>query len=246
MNLNNYGGLFRNSSSQTNNTFNLYSSLGELHSIKSGTYKKLLREYYKKTEKEDTDSKVNSKKDSNKSLTSIKAEADILQKSALKLSTTGKDSIFNKKNITTTDEKTGDKTTKLDYDMEDILKTTKSFIASYNDIVDKVAEASDTNVLRNGVFLTKTTSTYNKSLSKIGITIGSDNKLTINEEKFKSANVIDIESLLNGKNSFADTVAAKASQIGSSATLAMNTTNSLYQGNAKYSSFSLSDYNWYI
>ena len=49
-------------------------------------------------------------------------------------------------------------------------------------------------------------------LSKIGITIGENNQLTINEEKLKNANVHDVSSLFQGSGSYGDAVQNLARQ----------------------------------
>lgn len=50
-------------------------------------------------------------------------------------------------------------------------------------------------------------------LTKAGITIGSDNKLTVDEETFKKADMSTIKTLFHDSNSLAYNVSARASQI---------------------------------
>lgn len=49
-------------------------------------------------------------------------------------------------------------------------------------------------------------------LSKIGITIGENNQLTINEDKLKNASVHDVSSLFQGIGSYGDSVQNLARQ----------------------------------
>jgi len=62
------------------------------------------------------------------------------------------------------------------------------------------------------------TNVYKGSLEKIGISVGSDNKLTIDEEKFANANITSVKSLFNDANSFGQRTMQKALQISSEAT----------------------------
>ena len=58
------------------------------------------------------------------------------------------------------------------------------------------------------------TSKYASALSKIGITIDSDNyQLSIDKDKFKSADMNQVKSLFNGSGSFACNVKSQASMI---------------------------------
>ena len=49
-------------------------------------------------------------------------------------------------------------------------------------------------------------------LSKIGITIGENNQLTINEDKLKNASVHDVSSLFQGSGSYGDSIQNLAKQ----------------------------------
>ena len=48
-------------------------------------------------------------------------------------------------------------------------------------------------------------------LNKVGITIGENNTLSLDEEKFKAANMSDLKALFSGSGSLADRVSQKAS-----------------------------------
>lgn len=246
MNFNYNSSLFTNSNNRSSSN-SLYSVLGEYKSIRGGGYKKMLKEYYKKVGKENNSSNsTTTTNDTKANLTSTKSNADALQKSANALSTKGKDTLFVEKQLTKTDEKTGEKTTTTGYDMDAITKAVKNFAKDYNSTLDVASNSKDTSVLRNTLYMTKYTKALSNSLDKIGISVGSDNKLTVDEEKLKKADMNDVKSLLNGKNSFADAVATRATTIGNSAKQGMTTSGSLYKSNGSFSSDGLSNYDWFI
>ncbi|MBD5531169.1 MAG: hypothetical protein HDQ98_03045 [Lachnospiraceae bacterium] len=89
-------------------------SLADYASIKNGSYRKLLKAYYKKA---DADS--SSGGDTKQNLTLMQSSANALSQSAQSLMN---ESLWKKKTTTVTDEKTGEKTTKNDYDWDTIIK----------------------------------------------------------------------------------------------------------------------------
>ena len=117
-----------------------------------------------------------------------------------------KKSVFNK--VTTTDAK-GNTTT--DYDKDAIYKKVSAFVDSYNNLLKK-SEDSNTNGILNAVSsMVRTTDSNEKLLSKVGITVGVDNKLSIDEDTFKKADMSLVKSLFNGNGSYGYQVSAKAS-----------------------------------
>lgn len=68
----------------------------------------------------------------------------------------------------------------------------KSFIDDYNDVVKEAGESNTKDVLRNASWMTGMTDKTSHLLSKIGITIGKGNKLELDEDELKKA---DISSL---------------------------------------------------
>lgn len=255
-----YNSLFGGSSSS-----NFYGALGDYSSIRTGSYKKLLTSYYakaKETEKTDTTNTANktNRRDnayrnildsksfySSKELTEVKKEADELTKSASQLSKTGSGSVFNAKTVTVTDEKTGQKTTAQEYDMDAIAKAVNSFVSDYNSAVKAGSKSSNQNVSRNTQYMTNMTGIYKSSLADVGITVGKDNTLSVDESKLKSANIDTLKKVFNGKSSFAAYTASRSSSISSSAARAASTA-STYGSTGSYNMFNnyYSSYNWYF
>ncbi|WP_167958257.1 hypothetical protein [Anaerosporobacter faecicola] len=240
--------LFGNTNS--NSSMNFFNNIGEYSSITNGAYGKLLRSYYSKVGANQESSSaasqiLNSNSStftnststavSSKEAKAVKEETDALKESAQALTTTGDKSLFIKKEVTTTDEKTGEKSTSMQYDKDKIVNAVKSFVTDYNSTLDSVDDLSNKNVSRTASYMTKQTEIYKKSLDKVGITIGTDNTLTVNEDKLKNADMNMVKNLFNGSYSFASQTSQKASQLQQATTIAANNSY-LYNGTGSYTS----------
>lgn len=221
----------------------LSSLLSEYNSIRSGSYGKLLKTYYGGNRKDydysAKNNKTNSDKtstvkteDTNSQLTSTRDAAKELKESASKLITTGKDSLFNKKEI-----KQEDGTTKEDYDMDGIYKAVSEFVKDYNSMVDAAGKSSTYTIASRADGMTSLTNTMSKSLAKVGITVGTDNKLSIDEKTFKGAEMYQIKSLFNGSTSYAAQISSSASRISNTSSSKLAQLNgSLYNSYGSYGS----------
>lgn len=209
-------------------------------SIKNGSYKKLLNAYYAKQKAEETGSSTSGKTESatTKAWTTVKSDSSALASAAAAL-TSKSSTLFEKVDVTTTD-KDGNKTTAKDYDREAIVKAVKAFADAYNDTLDSAAAQDNTLILRKTAIMTKSTSANKNLLSKVGVTIGKDNKLTVDEEKLKSADINELKSLFSGNGSYASSVAKRASDLNTiSDQLIKSATNanaSIYTNSGNYSS----------
>ena len=108
------------------------------------------------------------------------------------------------------DEKTGEETEVEDYDWDAITKKVKSFIDDYNDVVKEAGESNTKDVLRNASWMTGMTDKTSHLLSKIGITIGKGNKLELDEDELKKADISSLKTVFTGYNSFAGKTAQNA------------------------------------
>lgn len=198
-------------------------SLTDYMSIKNGSYGKLVKAYYAK---QDADT-LSSSKDSVQNSTILKTGADALKKSAEALAN---DSLWEKKKITKKDEKTGEEIEAEDYDWEAITKAVKSFVEDYNDLIEKSGESNSKDVLRNAVWLTGITESNKNVLSKIGISIGKANKMELDEEALKKADIGTFKTLFMGHNSFASKVSMKVNSISQAAARSSGT----YKSNGTY------------
>jgi len=206
------------SNTQTNNTF----SLADYASIRNGSYGKLLKAYYAKQDSEANDAAIEAE---NKELAILKNEADDLKSSMLDVMD---EELYEKKKVK---DKDGNETE--EYDWDAIVKAMKSYVDNYNTLVDKTAESDDTAVLRNGVWMTKATSVNSGLLSEVGITIGEDNKLSLDEDALKEANMSTLKNLFTGHSSYADDVLRNASKISTAAVSAASKNAATYNGSGE-------------
>ncbi len=156
------------------------------------------------------------------------------------MTSTGKESVFNGKEVTTENED-GTTTTSTQYDMDAIYNAVSGFVKDYNSLVDSVNKSDSANVLKAGKNMTNITSLYSKTLEKVGITIGEDNKLSIDEDKFKSADVSRIKSLFNDSPSFAKSIASQASFVDYAANRESLKANTYNKTGAYSNNYSMGD-----
>lgn len=109
----------------------------------------------------------------------------------------------------------------------------KDFTESYNATLDGLQKTDSLNALEKGVSLVNTTRAYARSLSRVGIVVGSDNRLSVNEENVKEANADQFRTLFSGSYSYANKVADKASYISRAADLKAQVTYNV-KGNLDY------------
>lgn len=109
----------------------------------------------------------------------------------------------------------------------------KDYVESYNATLDGLQKTDSLNALEKGVSLVNTTRAYARSLSRVGIVVGSDNRLTVNEDNVKNATNEQFRSLFSGSYSYASKVADKASYIGRAADLKAQVTYNI-KGNLDY------------
>ncbi len=203
--------------------------LSDYASIKNGSYKKLLKSYYAKQDAEN----ASMSGDSRQKLTLIRSSADSLQKSADALNNS---SLWEKKKVKKKDEETGEETEVEDYDWDSITKAVKSFIEDYNAVVEQAGGSDTKNVLRNAIWMTGITDSTEKLLSKAGITIGKGNKLELDEDALREANVTTLKSLFTGPGSFADKISQKAGSLSNvAANAAARVKGTTYTSNGSYS-----------
>lgn len=235
MSYNYFTGMFgTGANNSSNGMWNIYNSMGDLSSIKSGSYKKLLSAYYKNNTKDSiaknsVSSAVKNKKNTtvSQTMTEVKKKTDALTKAAETLMDKGKDSVFAKE------------------DKKEMVSAVKDFVTAYNNTLTETGKASS-DVSSKAVYMTNSTKAYEKSLGEIGITIGEDNKLAVDEEKLTNADHTKVKSLLNSSSSFVGQTIRKAAKIGAAAQNAVNGIGT-YSSTGNYNYMNMNDYfNSYI
>ena len=176
-------------------------------SIKNGSYRRLLKNYYS-SQKAEAKSAVG---DTGATLTKIRSAADNLQK---KSDTLSSDKLWD--TTESVDEGTG-KVTETLTNPEALVKAVKEFADAYNKTIDAAAGSETKAVLRSGGWMDNMSRKNGRLLNEVGITIGSDGKLSVDEDELKKANVTTLKSLFKGVDSYASKVSAKAAAISNSA-----------------------------
>lgn len=200
--------------------------------IRSGSYGKLLRAYYA----EDSSSEVSkavkattsTAKDDTKTLARIEGAAADVKKSAQALFATGSKSVF--KEVTTTDK---DGKTTTGYDTDAIYKAVSSFVTDYNQLLSQAADSNTRSILSTTKSMVTNTAANKNMLASVGITVGTDNKLSIDEETFRKADMENVKALFQDRGSYGYQVATKASMVESYAKTEAAKSNT-YTANGSY------------
>ena len=226
-NYNNYGS--GTSLFGTNSAF----SVSDYSMIRSGAYKKLMKAYYSQDKSSNVSSLVKNKEPASVLTAQDAASMGNSIKDVMKAS------LWEKKSITEKDE-SGNETVKLDYDRAAIGKVLQKFTEEYNKTVDAAGNSNSMSVLRNGAYLTKSTAVNSKLLSKAGITVGLDNKLSFDQDKLNEADITSVKSLFTGYGSYASQLLNRSNAIASaSAPSSYNRNGSYSYLNNLNSSFSV-------
>lgn len=203
---------FFNTSGQNNNSGGMgifsggSSAIGDMSLIKSGSYKKLLNAYYSKQKEDiknsvsgtDTDEKT-SATDSTGSLQMAKSDASSLLDAL--------DGLNSKSLYKNTLDDKG----KAVYDTDKINSAVKKYVDAYNSFLDSTGDLNSTKMLGKTLDIVKNTKKNAGLLSDIGISIGKDNKLSLDEDKLKKSNMTTVNTLFAGSGSYGSAVSSKAS-----------------------------------
>lgn len=169
--------------------------------IRNGSYTKLLKAYYAKEESgESGESAIGStstSKDSTALLARIESASDDLSNAADKLRKNGNGSLFRKEQVT--DEKGN---VSYGYNTDKIYKAVSEFADSYNHMIEEGADSNTKSILRATKSLVNLTKANANLLGKVGITIGTDNKLSVDEAVFKKADMDTVKSLFHSTGGY--------------------------------------------
>ncbi len=222
--------LFSNLNNKSSSSIFDMSFLSDYNSIKSGSYGKLVKAYYKKLESEDvsTEDKTDKKdktdktstslaEDSTKKLTSVKSATSSLSELASEFAKEGKDKLLVQKE-TKIENEDGTMEVQKEYDMDAIYKSISSFVNKYNDVIKNANAVDSSGIKKASSNMTNITDLYANSLKKLGITINADKTLSIDEKAFKASEIADIEATFIGTSSFAKSISSQASFINDAAT----------------------------
>ncbi len=213
MSLNSIGGVSNQSSgmnwifssnSTGSSSVTAFPNVSDYNLIKSGAYKKLLNSYYGNATR-------------NKTISDNSASLDESKKEKINLVAANTDSkalsssVADIYSVSITEE-----------NREELKKSFKKIVESYNKLIDSGSEVDNTSVLRNVLWMTKGTGENAGLLSDIGITIGEGNKLSFDEAKFDNASLTDVATLTKGNDSFFGRLMNRANTVSREAAAAVN------------------------
>lgn len=236
---NDYSTLFSSMFSGSSGSVSGFSSnnlLADYASIKNGSYGKLLKAYYNRNASDDESTKTTSANkfsskpgastslDSTETLAKIQSTTDKLKESADTLLTKGKDSVF-------------------ESEKEDAAyNAVSTFITDYNSVLSAAEKSNSTSILQKTSSMVSLTKANEKMLSKIGITVNSDNSLSLDKEAFEKADQTTVKNVFQGTGSYGYNVSASASFINFKAdteAAKANTYNSYGSYNSNFTSGSI-------
>ena len=215
--------------------------LSTYNSIRTGSYKQLLKAYYTKNP---VDTSSNKDNDSTTTISSQKINATKTKDAASAVVSAAQSlksvSLWNKKSVKNEDGTTTDK-----YDTDAIYKAVSAFVSDYNSMIDAAGDSEDKAVLRTAANVVNNTKQNSALLKQLGITVDSKNKLSIDEDTFKKSDMAVAKSVFYGTASYGQSVAASASLIYSSASTQLSKlqTQNLYNSDGSYNYVSGSFYN---
>ena len=209
-----------------NSNSSLYSLFSDYKSIQTGSYRKLLKAYYASVDT--SDSKENTSTKPKK--TTAAAETD----SAWKQAASDISSLKSSTNTLTSGEYTEDK-------RSDLEKNITSFVRDYNSTIKSASQVTSSTLTKRTDWMTRITSNSSKALEKVGITVNSDNTLSLDETALSAADFSDIKSVFSGKSSYAGQVNTSANLMAQVVANGQNSnTASLYTSQGSYNTVSTS------
>lgn len=94
-----------------------------------------------------------------------------------------------------------------------IFDALSGFVKDYNELIKKSSESENSNVIKQTDYLKDLISGNKSAFAKMGITVGSDKTLSIDEEKFKASDMSNVKDLFSGAYSFAEKMTDRVNQI---------------------------------
>ena len=230
---------------KTSSTGSFSGLLGEYSGIKNGSYRKLLKTYYRKFNADGTlkasstedvredikKRKANAVTDSAADLKKAGTAADALMSAATALAAVkdGSSSLYAKKALAQKGED-GSVSTKNDYDYDTLTKKTKQLVSAYNDTLNAVSKFQNAAVSQKTKWVTQLSDEFSQELSNVGLSFDKDGRMALDEDKLRATDMADIQKLFEGSASFTGKLAQKASGLSSAAEVQSLRAASAYNG----------------
>ncbi len=220
--------LFGSKSSISAGSFLSASNFGDLSLMRNGVYTKMLKAYYaKQTSSTDKTSSSGKNSSSEDYLNTINDKLSKLK------TTTSDEALSSIKSGADQMKKAADAVAGIDYDKtsgDAVYSKVKDLVNTYNSLVTQTGKSDLVSISQSRTWMVNDTKAREAQWNKIGITIGDDQTLTIDEKKFKEASTSDIKNFLSGASGYASRLSTKANgfyQLASNQ-LTLNSGSSLY------------------
>lgn len=161
----------------------------------------------------------------------LQKAADSLQEQADKLTASGEDSFFDK--------------IKESGDHEALQAGVKNYVKSYNDTLSALKKAPS---LLNDYYsqmMQEAAQDNSEALSNIGVTVGKDGSLFVDEEKLKDATIEDVEAVFGASGEFSSKTSFLAERISDNAQTNAKSVSSQYDATGNLYSQLASQYNFW-
>ncbi|MDE7206585.1 MAG: hypothetical protein K2N90_05430 [Lachnospiraceae bacterium] len=116
---------------------------------------------------------------------------------------------------------------------EDVIKAIKSLIEKYNETRKQLDNNASTINTYYNQMLKSLASKNSEELSKLGISVGKDGRITVDEEQLKDAKLEDLEAMFGAESEFVQKLQYLASHVSDSVTAELESMGNQYGQNAK-------------
>lgn len=96
---------------------------------------------------------------------------------------------------------------------DEVYKAFSAFVKDYNDLINNTGKSANSNVVNQANYLKNIVSGSKSAFSKVGVTVNSDKTLSIDENKFKDADMAGVKNLFSGVYSAAEKMTDRVNQI---------------------------------
>ncbi|MDE6406017.1 MAG: flagellar filament capping protein FliD [Lachnospiraceae bacterium] len=114
---------------------------------------------------------------------------------------------------------------------DEVYKAFSAFVEDYNDLVNNTSKSANSNVVNQANYLKNIVSGNKSAFSRIGVTVNSDKTLSIDEKKFKDADMSSVKKLFTGAYSTAEKMTDRVNQIYRYATQGDSLSKKTYDNN---------------
>ncbi len=124
----------------------------------------------------------------------------------------------------------------IDNDNKDaVFDVFSTLVRDYNELLKDTADSKNSNVIKQADYLKSLVNGNKSAFSRMGVTVNSDKSLSIDEEKFKEADMSTVKSLFSGTYSFGEKMTDRINQIYRYATQGDSLNGQTYTSQGSYS-----------